>query len=751
MRTGWTWRVVWLLAASGGGLSAATLPAKEQGDVASLLRAGKEFYAQGKLREALPKFEEVMKLEPDDLTAAHHIARIRARLGDFKQAIDLVRKLQQRGVSIIKSQDSRETLDIAVNGIQRLPDLRQRADLLVHLRETILGLPAGDEQRIDAQLMAIYAKAGENNLFDVVRGRYFASKPVAPAALYVLARTYLDYDVNLSEAASHLEQAIDGLKQDKGRPSGNPEADARMRKFADTQICNAEDFLAFTYMATKLLTPDRNRFVAAEPDTKIKYTDVTEAVGLKGVRGVRVAVGDFDNDGFEDLSIGGRIFRNNDGKGFAEVTERARVDLRGVVGSLWLDYDNDGLLDLLVLAYPKLRLYHNLGRGIFEDVTREAGLDIVLPGLPEACAAVDYDGDGFVDFFVACGDPPDRLVAGQPCFLFHNTGRGGFQDASETSGLRGKEAFIARGCAWGDFNDDGKPDLYVANGRYCPLPDAPRLGLQPNQLWVNQGGGKFVDTAEKLGVRGTHGEGRVAECYAESVGCAWADFNNDGALDLLVTRLNPLQTALFADSTALYANGGKGAGFPFTNVTTEAGIRFEEMTIGGSFCDVDNDGLLDLYLTCIYKERPTFLYRNEGGNKFKTVTWKAGALAFNCAGQAWFDLDNDGNMDLALGSLAGVRLLKNETNGGSWLRVQLVGKRSNRFGIGSRIRATAGPRTQMREVTAGFGAAFQSSPIAHFGFGDYKGAVGFTIRWPDDHVQTVTVDKLNQLIKVEEK
>jgi len=712
----------------------------EKAGVRTLIRDGKALYKQGKLKGAQEKFQEVCKLESDNIVALHYLARIDGLMGRFKKAIDIVRKLQRLGVSIYRSQDSKVTLDTVLSGIVGAKDLRQRADLLIHFRETIQGLPISVERRLDAQLMAIYAKQGEAHLHEIVKRRYFASKPIPPSAYFTLARAYLQYDTHFPVAASYLEQAIDALKSRELRPTGNEKRDEYVRKAHAAQITRAQDFLAYTYHAAGLLSPDKNRLLAAEPRAKSKFIDVTKDAGLGGVIAPRVAVGDFDNDGFEDLCLCGRIFKNNGGKTFTDVTVQAKVGLRGITGALWLDYDNDGRLDLLCLSTHRLWLWRNLGNGVFEDNTEEAGLDVVLRGAPEAAAAADYDADGWIDLFVGGFEHPRRQGVGRVDFLFRNRGKGRFEDVSQKSGIRGERDYCARGCAWGDFDNDGDLDLYVANYR-----------LHPNQLWVNQGGGKFVDRAEELGVRGTPGQGRFAHAFGHSFGCAWGDIDNDGDLDLVVGNLVRARYIHFSDTTAVYINGGKGNGWKFADAMPTAGIRFEEMTADASLCDFDNDGDLDLLFTAIYRERPTFLYQNVGNNRFQPVTWRANAVTFNNLGHAWFDKDNDGDMDLVLGSAAGVRLLENQATDTSWLRVQLVGKRSNRLGIGARISVAAGPLRLVREVTAGSGTTSQGSPIAHFGLASHKGSVDIAVRWPDGLIQSVPNARVNTLVKIEEK
>ena len=739
----WTWIVVaslWVPTAFAG--APGTPPMVDQGVLGEALRAGRDLHQEGKLKEALGKFEEALKLDGENKLANQYAARINAQLGQFRPAADTLRKLQRLGVSLV-NEDMQKTLKLVLDGVLALENLKERGDLLIHVRETIQGLPVGVERQLDAHLMAIYAKLGEQHLHDIVKNRYFGSPPIPGDVYFMAAKTYLTYDVNLGAAASYFEQAVDALRSRTARPSGNPARDAFEVRRLDAEATVVEDYLAYAYHAAKITDPTKNRFVAAEPNPKVTFADVTEAAGLKGVAAPRVAVGDFDNDGLEDLCACGRIFRNVDGKTFKEVTKELGVDPEGIIAALWLDYDNDGNLDLLCASFPKVRLYRNPGKGgRFLDVTVSAGLDYAFPGPPEALAVCDYDGDGYLDLFVGCFEHPDPRQAsvGQPNFLFHNDGTGRFVDVTRGAGMAAGPSYCTRSATWGDFNNDGRPDLYVANYR-----------LNPNQLWANHGGGKFLDEAEALGVRGVPGAGQYAQAFGHSVAATWGDVDNDGHLDLAVCNIAFARFLEFADPSALYRNGGKKDGWRFTDIIEGSGIRFQEMASDFSLCDVDNDGDLDLLVTAIYKERPTALYMNVGGNKFQAVTWRSGLLGFNAWGIAWFDKDNDGDMDVALGGAGGIRLFENQATDTSWLRVQLIGRKSNRLGIGSRVSVTAGALSLIREVTCGSGATSQNSPVAHFGLGSHKGTADITVRWPDGREQRVAASPINRLVKIEEQ
>jgi len=720
------------------GLGSAAEDIGVQSTVDDMLLRGRELYAQSKLEDAQQQFEEVLKLDSENEVAVHYLARINARRGLFKPAIDLIRRLQSLGVSIYRSEDSRRTLDVVIAGILGMEDLRKRADMLIHLRETVQGLPIQLERRIDAHLMGIYAKLGERQLHEIIRKRYFANKPVPSQAYFVAARTYLHYNVELHEAANYFEQAIELMRKRRPRQTGNPAYDAYLAKVVEVEPTIAEDFLAYTYHACGILDPERNRFVAAEPNPKTTFRDVTEEAGLAKVAGSRVAVGDFDNDGLEDLCVMGKIYRNVDGKRFTDVTEKTGINPEKTLSALWLDYDADGNLDLLLASYPKVHLWRNRGDGTFEETTSRAGLDYAFPGTPETLSACDYDCDGRLDIFIGCFEHPRQPGAGQPDFLFHNEGNGRFLDQSAAAGITTVQ-FCTRACAWADFDNNGRPDLYVANYR-----------LHPNQLWANKGRA-FADEAQALGVWGIPGVGRYAMAFGRSMACAWGDIDNDGDLDLAVTNLALVRDLYYADPTTIYLNRGEKERWRFANITDQTGIRFQEMATDISFADFDNDTDLDLLLSAMYKERPIALYQNIGNNKFQQVTWRSGAIVFNTTSHAWFDKDNDGDLDLVLTGPNGLHLLENQLSGSSWLRVKLEGRANNHRGIGARVTVVAGPLTLIREIPSARGSTSQDSPIAHFGLGSHRGTVAITVRWPTGKTQTVTTDRVNKLVKIVEE
>jgi hypothetical protein len=259
---------------------------------------------------------------------------------------------------------------------------------------------------------------------------------------------------------------------------------------------------------------------------------------------------------------------------------------------------------------------------------------------------------------------------------------------------------------WADFDDDGDHDIYVSNYR-----------LQENFLWRNNGDATFTNVAASLGVSGTETDG----WWGHTIGSEWGDYDNDGDLDLVTGNLAHPRYIDVSDRTMLYENPG-GRDEPFTEKRKRAGVKYAETHSDVAWGDVDSDGDIDLYITSIYPDCGSFLYRNDGTGRFEDITYLAGARAMNTWGCAMSDYDMDGDLDIAVGSGEGFHLLRNDgahrgADGARnhWLEVKVVGTRSNRSGIGARIKVVGGRRLQIREIQGGKGTTSQHSLTAHFG------------------------------------
>ncbi len=455
---------------------------------------------------------------------------------------------------------------------------------------------------------------------------------------------------------------------------------------------------------------------------------------------------DFDGDGLLDLLTSTwdpcgslKAFRNDGRGGFEEVTRAWGLDQQlGGLNLVHGDYDNDGRLDLLVLrggwmgGLGRIRnslLNNQLGGpgGRFVDVTRASGL--AEPAYPTQTAAwADYDGDGDLDLYVGNEDPDGRSYPSQ---LFRNNRDGTFTDVAREAGVQNFR--FAKGVAWGDYDGDGDPDLYVSNSG-------------PNRLYRNHGPGPdgavtFTDVAPDLGV--TEPEGRSFVPW-------FFDFDNDGDLDLFVADYASPVPAVAAfyfgvvpvpNRPHLYRNqGGR-----FTEVSRELGLARPLLPMGANYGDLDNDGWLDFYLGTgepgYETVMPNVMFRNRRGLGFEDVTFAGGFGHLQKGhGVAFGDLDNDGDQDL-LHQLGGFfpgdayanALFENPGPGASWVTLRLVGTQANRFGVGARIAAVIEEGGALRTVhaLAGSGGSFGGSSLQQeIGLGRAARIRELTIRWP---------------------
>jgi len=479
---------------------------------------------------------------------------------------------------------------------------------------------------------------------------------------------------------------------------------------------------------------------------------------------------DYNNDGLLDLYVvNGRyvegltnhsapdgkdatnhLYRNNGDGTFTDVTSQAGVGGKGMgVGVTVGDFDNDGHIDIYVTNYNSAILYHNNGDGTFTDVTAEAGVD--NPFFGTGAAFLDYDRDGRLDLFVgnylkfvptyrqfySAKHYPGPLGY-DPEFsrLFHNNGNGTFTDVSHESGIA-RQAGRAMGITVGDYDNDGWPDIYVAND------------TMPSFLYHNNHNGTFTNVAVDVNVAyGQNGEATTA------MGPIFGDYDNDGWQDLFVSDAN---------FHRLYHNPGKPGGF-FEDMTNEAGIgeiSGQYTGWGDGFFDFDNDGWKDIFivnggLTWLIPMESALL-RNNGNMTFSDVSTQSGSFFEKrhvSRGAAFGDYDNDGYLDAFITTLGSKGILLHNTppagEGNHWLTVKLVGTRSNRDGFGASLEAVAGSLQQYAQSVSGSGYLSQSDPRPHFGLGQHTEVDKLTIRWPSGTVQTLEHVKADQILTVKE-
>lgn len=511
-----------------------------------------------------------------------------------------------------------------------------------------------------------------------------------------------------------------------------------------------------------------------------QLTDVTKKTGINFVHlaapekkyivesmGGGVLIVDYDRDGWPDIyftnsptvdmALKGEkarsaLYHNNHDGSFTDVTAKAGIAtpcfaMGGAVG----DYNNDGWPDIYVTCLGGNVLYRNNGDGTFTDVTKQAG---VSDGRWSTGAAfADYDGDGFVDLAVSnyvdfklndlpgfgksptckyrgidvqCGP---RGLKGAGDSLFHNNGDGTFTDVSKAAGADDPAGYYGLGVIWSDFDNTGRPDLYVANDS------------TPNYMYRNDGHGKFAEIGLESGTA-------VSDDGSEqgSMGVTVADYNHTGRFSIYVTN--------FADEfNTLYKNNGS---WDFRDVSYDAGVALTSLPWvkwGDAFVDLDNDGWADLIAVNgqVYPQvdslpsgaryrQPKNLFMNERNGTFCDAAQQAGPALQEpkvSRGLAIADLDNDGNVDVVIGDLDGAPMILHNAGvpGNHWVSFELAGTKSNRLAIGARLTIIAGGMTQTDEVRSGGSYLSQNDLRVHFGLAGAKKIDSLEIRWPSGKVE----------------
>jgi hypothetical protein len=521
----------------------------------------------------------------------------------------------------------------------------------------------------------------------------------------------------------------------------------------------------------------------------VQFTDITEPAGIKFTHvsspekkyivesmSGGVALFDYDGDGYLDIYLvnsltvdlvkskqktSSVLYHNNGDGTFTDTTDKAGVgDIGWGMGVTIADYNNDGWDDIYVTCLGPNHLLKNNGNGTFTDVTKKAGVGD--PRWSTGAAFFDYDNDGKLDLFVAnyvdfdvnnlpefgqgrtcqfkgvpvqCGP---RGLKGAGDSLYHNNGDGTFTDVSKKAGVADLDGYYGLGVIASDFDGDGLVDFFVANDS------------TPNFLYRNNGDGTFKDIGFPSGTA-------VNENGSEqgSMGVTLGDYDHDGRLDLFITNFDD-------DYNTLYHNDGKGSFTDVSYAAKVAAVSLPYVGWGTWFFDYDNDGWPDLLVVNghVYPQLPTyrqrnFVHHNNGDGTFSEVGATLGApFAEKRTGRgaAFGDIDNDGDVDLIINNLDGPpQLLRNDGgNTGNSVLIKTVGVKSNRDGVGARVKVVSGDLTQIDEVHSGGSYLSQSDLRLHFGLAKRTKIDLIEVHWPSGIVDKIVDMGVNKILTVKE-
>ena len=453
--------------------------------------------------------------------------------------------------------------------------------------------------------------------------------------------------------------------------------------------------------------------VVCPPSSLPQSISFTRQLLQSSVGSFGCGVADYDLDGWDDIVVTGwsgcNLFHNTGQGTFDEVSQDAgiRVTGRYVVG-IWGDLNNDGLPDLFLGARDSIgsnKIFLNTGNGQFIDATLTTGIN----PLASVGSAVfgDYNNDGKLDLFVATNDRSQDI-------LYENVSTGDsvkFRDVSDSAGIGGSPYTSGMQATWIDYDHEGNPDLFCVHDGYVL-----------NNLYRNPGSFPFHDVAQSANL--------ASYGFANSMGVSWGDYNNDGWEDVYVTNIG---------RGGLYRNNG---GRTFSDVTLESGADSNGMSWGVVWSDFDNDGDEDLYISDLYHFDgvKSFLYENRNGT-FRNIAAAANAaLTSDSYGAATGDFDNDGYEDIVVtntGNPPGgnILLFNNRSVAGHWAKVVLHGTIVNRMAIGTKVRVVAGGISQIRTVDGGSSYCSQMSPTLHFGLGSATAIDTLQIFWRREDIQ----------------
>lgn len=554
-------------------------------------------------------------------------------------------------------------------------------------------------------------------------------------------------------AKKHYRYSMDSLKEYvKNIRLANPMAQAQI-----TRLIMDESLFAYSLVESGLATDTlANPFLKDQPDTTIRFELMNHAgfedcglrIGSEGYN--RIVLGDYDSDGFADVLIPDQgLWRNLGGSGkFKRVDKELGLDIRGTLAA-FADVNNDGLVDVIVAGKNKFGVSLQTKGRIFRPLISPANR---VPEDPQAIGLFDGDGDGLIDVYLASrkNDEVGRTE------VFHNKGDGTFEDVTNTWGFLGDDVMpVGHGVSPGDYDNDGRTDIFVANSGY---PN------NRNTLWRNVSEGKkavFIQCAaapwfgadrrpeipEGLdrGVEGLRTVWRDTTFWGMTPGAVWGDLNGDGTLDLVCANFSHPRTIFqnppfVMDLSRVYLNTGHG----FEDHTLDSGLVYRETNDDPLLADFNNDGHLDLSIVNSYRVWVNQLYEGVGDGSFREVTFRTGAFASNAGAQAAADFDNDGDLDwFVFDGNKGLLLYENKLiergntpAPANWIELKLHGgKHVNGMAYCARVTVQANGRSYVREIAGMRGKSNCDDQVVHIGLGRYAGKVDVEVRWIGNKVQ----------------
>lgn len=543
----------------------------------------------------------------------------------------------------------------------------------------------------------------------------------------------------------HLPQAVLIEQQQFFISLEHIEGDLQLLSDTDTRrpVCSTGDGVNYFYQYLEIANGQWRSFHSAfRVDALIKYVgdgtghymeDITASAGIDTTLSSRsIAWADVNDDRFPDLLVGGRLYLNQRDGSFIDVTEKAGLHSTAKAYA-FIDINNDAIPDILYIGCQEnnysCKVFVNNGSGRFTE------RELALPPIPEpsAFAIADVNNDMYPDIFI--GQYGKYQGEYLPNYLFLNNGAMGFTNISDSLYARTRPTGTCRGAMWVDYNNDKRLDLFVTNGDGVP-----------SELWKNNGSLAFANHASEHGFRSN-------DPLFNAIGCDWGDYDNDGDMDAILAHHHPM-LLVNQDYRLSSVHTSSGApDFRFADNTdgrSTTALVFEEQQAGGAWGDVDNDGLLDLFITtgspCHYSE----LYKQQSNHSFVSETFAYG-LWRSAKGEdaVWVDIDNDGQVDLATGHDGVFRLFRNKSYTlNNSLQLALRSASSNYYAVGSRVHVYADGTCYTRDAVSGRGRMMQGAAHIHVGIGTNEHIDSVVVQWPNGSTEnfgSLTANALHTL------